>query len=230
MSPEREEPILITPDMLAPPTSRSRPPEARVDFERGMRRTPRLVLLLITANVIVFAWEVATGALTSKASLIQAGALSRDAVLAGEWWRLLSATFLHGSPEHLLGNCVVLYIVGMACEHAFGTLRTATIYLVSGIGGSVASTLFSPGPSVGASGAIFGVVAAVVVALYRYQHRFFLRDKRIGVVLGVWSVYQIFTGLLTPYVDNWAHVGGLMGGAAASLLMAPRLMWDRPTR
>jgi rhomboid protease GluP len=226
---EREEPILITSDMLARSASRSRRPDGRVDFERGMRHAPAVVLLLIAANVAVFIWEVVTGALTSQERVVQAGALTRTTVLAGEWWRLVGATFLHGSWEHLISNCLVLYIAGMACEHAFGTLRTAAIYVASGISGSVASTLFSPGPSVGASGAIFGVVAAVIVTLYRHQHRFFLRDKRIGIVLGAWSVYQIFTGFMTPYIDNWAHVGGLVGGAAASLVLTPRVMWGQAT-
>jgi rhomboid protease GluP len=227
---EREEPILITPDMLAPATARRARSSGRVDFERGMRQAPPLVLLLIVANVAAFVWEIATGALTSKEHLIAAGALTRSTVLAGEWWRMISAIFLHGSVEHLVGNCIVLYVVGMACEHAFGTRRTATIYLASGVAGSIASMVFSEGPSVGASGAIFGLVAAVIVTLYRHQHRFYLRDKRIGVVLGTWSVYQIFTGFLTPYTDNWAHLGGLIGGAAASILLAPRVLREPATK
>ncbi len=221
---DREEPILITPDMLASKPAQSVRPDGRVDFERGMRHAPPLVLLLIVANVTVFAWEIATDALTSKEHLIQAGALVQARVFAGEWWRLLSATFLHGGFEHLLGNCLVFYVVGMACEHAFGTLRLAMIYLASGVSGSIASTLFSPGPSVGASGAIFGVLAAVIVTLYRYEHRFFVRDKRIGVVLATWAVYQVLMGFMTPYTDNWAHLGGLAGGVAASLRLSPRVL------
>ncbi len=196
----------------------------RVDFERGMRRAPPLILLLIATNVAVFCWEMATGALTSTAKVVEAGALTREAVLAGDWWRLCTATFLHGSVEHLLGNCVVLYIVGMGCEHAFGIGGTAAIYVASGLGGSLVSMMFSKGPSVGASGAIFGVVAALIFALYRYQDRFYVRDKRIGIVLGSWAVYQIFTGFLTPYVDNFAHIGGIVGGTLASLLLKPRLL------
>jgi rhomboid protease GluP len=198
-----------------------------VDFERGMRHAPPLVLLLIAANVIVFAWEVATGALTSLPRLIHAGALTRETVLAGQWWRLLSAPFLHGGFEHLIGNCVVLYIVGMACEHAFGAAGTARIYLLSALCGSLASAAFSRGPSVGASGAIFGLVAAVIVTLHRHQDRYYLRDKRIGFVLAAWALFQISLGFLSPYVDNSAHVGGVIGGSLASFLVTPRLLRDQ---
>src|SRR3989449_5946808 len=94
------------------------------DLERGMRTAPPLILLLIAANVALFAWELAAGALASRESIVEAGALVRDRVLAGEWWRLESATFLHAGWDHLIGNCLVLYVVGMACEHAFGFART----------------------------------------------------------------------------------------------------------
>ena len=223
MSDEREKPIVITPDMLATGT------DTRVDFERGMRTAPPLVLVLIAANVALFGWEVAAGALASRESIVEAGALVRDRVLAGEWWRLVSATFLHAGWDHLLGNCLVLYVVGMACEHAFGFVRTAAVYFTSGLTGSLLSGALSPGPSVGASGAIFGLVAAVVVVLYRHQKRFYLRDKRIGFVLLVWAAYQISTGLLNPYIDNYGHVGGFAGGATAALLLEPSLLSGRLT-
>src|SRR5438094_4266514 len=175
--------------MLAPGTA---PP---VDFERGMRIAPPLVLALITANVALFGWELATGALASRDGIVEAGALVRDRVLAGEWWRLESATFLHAGWDHLLGNCLVLYVVGMACEHAFGFVRTAVVYFTSGLTGSLLSGALSPGPPVGASGAILGGVAAVVVAFYRHQKRFHLRDKRIGFVRLARAAYQLSTGV-----------------------------------
>jgi rhomboid protease GluP len=221
-----DEPILITPDMLA--RGGAGGPAGRVDFERGMRHAPPLVLALIAANVVIFIWEVATGALTSRERLIQAGALTHNAVFGGEWWRLFSAPFLHGGWDHLIGNCVVLYIVGMGYEHAVGAFRTATVYLMSALSGSAASAVFSRGPSVGASGAIFGVAAALIVTLHRHQDRFYLRDKRIGFVLAAWALYQILIGFSTTYVDNSAHVGGVLGGAAAALLVEPRLLWEQP--
>jgi membrane associated rhomboid family serine protease len=69
----------------------------------------------------------------------------------------------------------------------------------------------------------------VVVVLYRHQTRFYLRDKRIGFVLLVWAAYQISTGLLNPYIDNYGHLGGFAGGATAALLLEPSLLSGRPT-
>src|SRR5437870_11677702 len=99
--------------MLAPGT------DSRVDFERGMRTAPPLILLLIAANVALFAWELAAGALASRESIVEAGALVRDRVLAGEWWRLESATFLHAGWAHLVGNCLTSCVGGVACERRF---------------------------------------------------------------------------------------------------------------
>ncbi len=201
-----------------------------------MRRMPLVVLAIIVANVAVFWWEVSSGAFmdpkalieagVSGATLLERGALVRAEVLAGEWWRMISATFLHGGFSHLIGNMIVLYIVGMACEHAFGAARMALVYFGSGVAGSTLSLLASPGPSVGASGAVFGVLAAVVVTLYRNQDRFFVRDKRIGFVLAAWAAWQLLTGFLSPFIDNFAHLGGMVGGATAALLLTPRLVED----
>lgn len=231
-----DEPVLITPDMLAPQRSPPpvRRPDGRIDFERGMRRLPPLVLTIIIANVVVFAWEVVSGAfvdrkalidmgVTAGHSVIESGALVRERVLAGEWWRTISAMFLHGGPDHLIGNMVALFVVGMACEHAFGTARTAFIYLGSGLAGAAFSMAMGPGPSVGASGAIFGVLAAVVAVLYRHQRRFYIRDKRIGFVLAIWAGWQLLTGFLSPFIDNFAHLGGLIGGGLAGAALVPRL-------
>lgn len=216
--PRPEEPLLITPSMLTAPPGR-----APVDFERGMRLAPPFILTLIAANVAMFAWEIAAGALSDNEAIIAAGALARDEVLAGEWWRLFSAMFLHGGIDHLVGNMIVLYIVGIGCEHVLGLARTAFVYLASGVAGCLLSLAMSPGPSVGASGAIFGVAAAVVVILVRYQDRYHLRDKRIGLVLGVWAAYQLAIGFSLTYVDNFGHLGGLAGGTLATLLVRPRV-------
>ncbi len=216
---QREEPITITPDMLA-----RGEPGRKIDFERGMRHAPPFILFLIAANVAMFAWEIAAGALADRETIIEAGALVRERVLAGEWWRLMSAMFLHGGFDHIFGNIVVLYIVGLACEHAFGGARTAVVYFASGIAGGLLSMAMGPGPSVGASGAIFGVIAAVIVVLYRWQDSFYVRDKRIGFVLLIWAGWQILTGLANPFIDNFAHLGGLAGGALAALALRPRLL------
>jgi rhomboid protease GluP len=184
---------------------------------------PRLVIALIAANVAAFIWQISRAATASEAGMIAAGALVRDRVLNGEVWRVLSSAFLHASPSHLIGNCIMLYIVGLALEHAAGFRQTALVYLVSAISGGVFSLALSRGPSVGASGAIFGVTGAVVVVLYQHRDRFQLRDNRVALVLAVYAVYTFVTGLASPFIDNAAHVGGFLGGALAGYFVTPRV-------
>jgi rhomboid protease GluP len=208
---ETPEPALrITPDMLI---------RRRVDFERRMRRLPPVTVALIVVLTAIFLVEHALEVLDSPEALLLIGALSRDAVLAGEWWRVVTAIFLHGSVNHLVGNAVALFVLGMVCEHAFGRVQFVSLFVWSGIAGSLVSMLTSPGPSVGASGAIFGLQGAAIVLFRRHRERLLVRDRRIGVVLIVWALYTIVQGMLTPYVDNGAHLGGLLGG----MLLARRL-------
>jgi rhomboid protease GluP len=218
---------VITPEMLAPPAARPDPRGGRIDFERGMTYAPPLTLGLLAFLTAVFGWQLSRGSLESAEAIIAAGALVRDRLIVGEWWRMLTATALHGGPSHLFGNAISLYVLGMACEHAFGTARYAGVYLVSALGGSAMSALLAPGPSVGASGAIFGLMGAVIAHLIKHQERFYVRDKRIGIVLLVWAGFILAQGLASPFVDNGAHVGGLLTGIAAGLVTPSRLLAER---
>jgi rhomboid protease GluP len=222
VAPEQR-PIRITADMLEAP----RPIDVRVDFERGMSYAPPATLLLLLALGAVFAWQLSSGALQSEQHVIAAGALVRDRVLQGEWWRLLSATMLHGGVEHLVGNGVSLYILGMATEHAYGTRSMLLVYLASGLAGAVLSVAMSPGPSVGASGAIFGLMGAVLVLFWKHHRDLHVRDARIGIVIAAWAVFTIATGLVTPMIDNAAHVGGLLGGMAVAWTLRPKILGRR---
>ena len=220
LSPPDEQPIRITADMLEvePPL------DPRIDFEQGMSYAPPATLLLIIAIGATFAWQLSVGALKDPASIIAAGALVRESVLQGEAWRLLSATLLHGNVEHLIGNAVSLYILGMACEHAYGARSMLMVYLASGLAGSLLSVASGPGPSVGASGAIFGLMGAVLVLFWKHRDELLVRDKRIGFVIAVWALFTIATGLVTPMIDNAGHVGGLLGGMMAAWVMRPRIL------
>jgi len=209
---EAEPPLRITPDMLL---------RRRVDFERRMRRLPPITLVLTAVLTAIFLVEVALEVLDSPEAFLLVGALSRDAVLQGEWWRVVTAIFLHGGVDHLVGNAVALFVLGMVCEHAFGRVQFVFLFVMSGIAGSLVSMLTSPGPSVGASGAIFGLQGAAIVLFRRHRERLLVRDRRIGVVLVVWAIYTIAQGVLTPYVDNGAHIGGFLGGALVARVLHP---------
>ncbi|MBI1848084.1 MAG: rhomboid family intramembrane serine protease [Candidatus Rokubacteria bacterium] len=203
MSDPEERALPITADMLL---------ARRVDFERRMRRFPPVTLGIIAVLVLVYLDESARGMLSSARAIVDAGALDRASVMAGQVWRLFTATLLHGGGDHLFGNAVALYVLGMVCEHAFGRRQFFVLYVLSGLAGSLVSLLVSPGPSVGASGAIFGLQGAAIVLFRQHRDRLLVRDRRIGLVLIVWALYTIATGFGAEYVDNGAHLGGFLGG------------------
>jgi rhomboid protease GluP len=210
MTETSEPPLRITPDMLL---------SRRLDFERRMRRFPPVTAAIICVLVLVLALELRLGALGSREAIIAMGALVRERVAAGEVWRLVTAPLLHGGVEHLVGNAIALYILGMVCEHAFGRGQFVVLYTLGGLAGSAVSLVTSAGPSVGASGAIFGLQGAAIVLFRAHRDRLLLRDRRIGFVLLVWALFTIAGGLMDPYIDNGAHIGGALGGA----LLARRL-------
>src|SRR5216110_1904923 len=133
----------------------------------------------------------------------------------------MSATLLHGSLDHLDGNAIALFILGMVCEHAFGRGQLVVLYVASGLTGSLASLMTSPGPSVGASGAIFGLQGAAIVLFRAQRDRLLLRDRRVGLVLLLWALFTIAGGLMEPYIDNGAHIGGALGGALVARGLHP---------
>jgi len=127
----------------------------------------------------------------------------------GEWWRLVTAGFLHGGVIHILMNSWVLYDLGTTAEHFYGTHRMLVIYFVSSVAGFLASTFWSAGISVGASAALFGLIGAMIA--------FGLREKStLGAAIKSmfirWAIYGLIFSLLIPMIDNAAHIGGLVAG------------------
>jgi rhomboid protease GluP len=208
-----EQPIRITEDML----DVGRPVDTRIDFEQGMSYAPPATLMLIVALAAVFLWQLDTGVLSSQERIIAAGALVRDRVTQGEWWRLPSATMLHGNAQHLVGNAVSLYILGMASEHAYGTRPMLLIYLVSGVAGSLLSIAMGPGPSVGASGAIFGLMGALLIVFIKSRG-----DVR-GILTWI-GINFVITFVFVNSISWEGHLGGFIGGTAigAVLVYTPR--------
>jgi len=139
-------------------------------------------------------------------------------VLYGEWWRLFTAAFLHGSILHIAFNMYVLFALGPTLERVLGHVRYAILYVVAALGGSVASYAFSDPRtvSVGASGAIFGLMGALIVAGRRLRWDI----TQVLVLLGI----NVVIGFLSPEVDWRAHFGGLVVGA----VVAAVFVWTPP--
>jgi len=211
-----EQPIVISAEHLEPV------PDTRIELERGMSYAAWLTITLAALCVIAFLWELTSGALADEQSIVSAGALERERVLSGELWRLFSSMFLHGGADHLLGNLLgnllALYVLGMACEHVVGMRRMGLVYLLTGTAGGLLTMCLDDRPTVGASGAIFGLLGFLAALLYRHRKQIVVRENRIVVVLGVWAAYQLLLGFFDPLVANWAHIGGLLSGVALALV------------
>jgi len=200
----------------------------QAEFARRLRTvSPHapVTRVLVGVNVLVFVAMVVAGA-----GLVQVqpdvhiqwgsnfGALTRN----GEWWRLITSTFIHFGALHVVLNMLALWLYGDVTERLFGSARFALLYLLSGVAGSIATALWNPmANSAGASGAVFGVFGGMFAFLTLRStgvpmsivapHR-----KSMLVLLGI----NLFLGVTHPYIDNAAHVGGLVTGFVAGLVLA----------
>lgn len=194
------------------------------------RRTPA-TLFLISAILVGFGIEIVTGAWVDGEKLAYLGAIVRPLILEyGQWWRLLTAMFLHGDGTiagdfiHLGVNLLALFQLGTLYELMFGTRRFVLVYFVSGLFASLASMVFSGGPSVGASGAIFGILGAFIFSVRRsprYRHERAARNLVAQCVF--WIIANIAIATQFPQIDNAAHIGGLAMGLFLGLVLPHRM-------
>lgn len=189
--------------------------EESLSFQKTFgARVPLATYALLGLIAVVFGLELLWGGSESTPTLVRMGALLRPRVMDGQWWRMLSCTFLHGGFMHIAFNGYVLYALGSSLERILGSERFVILYVLSGVGGSLASTYFlKEGLSVGASGAIWGLLAAQAVLAYRPQgllpQSILPAVKRAAMInLGL-NVLNSFR----PQVDWAAHFGGGLVGA-----------------
>jgi membrane associated rhomboid family serine protease len=189
---------------------------------QGMRRaslegTGALVTkVLIGVNVAVYLLELALGGQINGTGneIYTNGVLYGPLVAAGDWWRLITAAFLHYGPIHLGLNMLALWWFGAAVEEVLGRWRYLLLYLVSGLAGSAGALLLSPtNLTVGASGAIFGILGAAFVL--ERQRIYVLGGGAVSII----ALNLAFT-LFVPGISIGGHVGGLAGGAAGILALS----------
>lgn len=155
-------------------------------------------------------------------ALVQSGAIFPPAVKAGEYWRLVSAIFIHIGLLHLAFNTWALYQLGTLFEWIFGSRRLLATFFITGICASIASVLFTNNIAAGASGAIFGILGALIVMIRRSRH--WRSPKRAGGILQMlvfWAGINIVIGFSWEGIDNAAHIGGLVTGALMGLIPFP---------
>ena len=151
--------------------------------------------------------------------LDKSGALRTELVDQGEFWRLWASMFLHVGLLHLILNMLNLYFLVLIAHPMIGKTRVLLIYLLSGFTGSILSWTWGTERTVGASGAIFGLMGAVLAIVYRERQIFKGRIGRLirGQLLG-WMIFSLLLGWVIPMIDNASHVGGLMMGLNLGLL------------
>lgn len=203
--------------MRCPECARQR---TKIRTARTMSRDPQVTYVLIAINVIVFLGELAGGGGLGgsgvfASSVYQRGALVGTLVADGEWWRIVTSGFLHAGFIHILFNMYFLYFMGNLLEPVIGRLRFAIVYVVSLLGGSFGALLLTDPnvPTVGASGAVFGLLAAGILAA---------RSRGISPMqsgLGLTLALNLGITFLLPGISIGGHLGGLIAGGVVGLLI-----------
>lgn len=172
---------------------------------------------LIAVNVIVYVWEVLAGTqMDSGPSLIAHGALYGRLVMEGQWWRIFSGAFMHAGLAHIGLNMFALYQLGRFVEYALGPWRMLAVYFVSLVCGGMSVVIFAPDdPTVGASGAIFGLFGALLAIGVRLGKR---GRSLIAQTVPILLLNLVFT-FAVPFISKSGHLGGLAGGFLAGLLL-----------
>lgn len=186
-------------------------------FGGSFNTVPKVTRAILITCISIFVLSLLLGSFALAFGMIPA------AIAQGEWWRLLTSTLLHGSILHLLFNMYALYWLGPQLERSLGHVRFAALYILSALGGSVASYWFSDlrTVSVGASGAIFGLITATIVIGREMR----TDVSQLVVLLGL----NVVIGFLQPGIDWRAHFGGAVTGAAIAFIYTKgnRLNRDR---
>ncbi len=173
-----------------------------------------ITMTIIVINLSVLVGMELAGGSTNPEVLLRFGAKYNPLIWHGEWWRLFTMMFLHIGPIHLFFNSYALFVLGWAVEPFIGRLRYIALYLLSGISGSLISTIFSAAKiSAGASGAIFGVAGAALAGeLVRGGSFPNVLRRPYGRALLLFIVVNLAFGFLVPFIDNSAHIGGAISG------------------
>lgn len=154
-------------------------------------------------------------------ALILLGAKVNPLIRAGQYWRLLTPIFLHIGLVHLIFNEYALSIFGREVESLFGPWRFLALYLLTGMFGTLASFAFSPALSAGASGAIFGILGAMIAFLLRNRKLLGERGREHIRALLTMIAINVFLGFTIPGIDNYGHMGGLVSGLLLGALLSP---------
>lgn len=177
----------------------------------------------LTSRIVAF--NIATYVLqTYRPDFTKWGMKLSSEIMSGrQLYRLFTPIFLHGGVFHLLTNMYSLSQIGGDVEKIFGTGRFVATYVTSGVAGNLLSAMNSPNPSLGASGAVFGTVTSYFVFLTRNEWLLGSVGENMSIAIAQTLLVNVALGMVNPVIDNWAHIGGAVGGAAMAYYFGPRL-------
>ncbi len=193
-----------------------------MDRNRNLRQDlPYVTIAFIAANVLLFFAAETTGSTEDTDVLIRWGGAYTPYITDGQYWRLFTAMFMHSGIRHLLNNMLLLYVLGSNLEALLGRVKYFVLYLAGGFIGNFVSYYFNLREntnvvSVGASGAIFAVMGAVIFIVLRNHGR--VRNLTITQML-VMLAFSLYFGFVATNVANTAHIGGLISGFLLSVLL-----------
>ena len=208
-----------------PPVSDSPQPPPPQSVRVPMPQSaPYVTYSIIGITVLFYVLQLLSESVVGTDVLVLYGARINEAILAGELWRFLTPALLHGSLPHIAFNMYALLSFGTSLERYFGHGRFFLLYVLGAFTGNVASFLFSPGYSVGASTAIFGLLGAEAVFLIQNRKVFPGQFRSaIGNIIFIAAINLFIIGSL-PGIDNWGHIGGLIGGLMFTSFAGP--VWE----
>ncbi len=198
-------------------------------MKADIQRYPLTYTLIVLSSIVYLFSALLSQSLVDMdmQTLVDMGALFGPlTVLKGEWWRLLTAMFLHGGMTHLLMNMFSLYLIGRGAEMYFDTKSYLSIYFFSGIIGGLVSLYMHPvSVGVGASGAIFGVFGALAGFFLAHREKIASHTKAFMKDFGIIILINLFIGVSIPSIDVSAHIGGLIVGFIGGFVLSKDPKW-----
>jgi rhomboid protease GluP len=186
-------------------------------------------LVFLAAMVVAEVLSARMGETIPYEVVVVLGAKNNASISDGAVWRLSTHMLLHGGGLHLLINAYALYVLGSVLEKLYGARRFLLLFFLSGFAGAFASYTLTEANSVGASGAIFGVLGAAVVFGFKYRGILPARIRHLLTAgLLPWVFINIFIGLAFERIDNAAHMGGMIGGALVAVVLGTDLSPRQP--
>jgi rhomboid protease GluP len=210
-----------------PPSTPESQPSPAISGGQPVKRPvyrPYATYVLIGICVVVYLFQVGTQSLLGEDIPAIWGVKDNQLIMQGQLWRLITPIFLHSDTTilHIAFNMYALFFIGTDVELFFGRRRYLGLFILSGFAGNVISFMFSQNPSLGSSTSIFGLLGAEGVLLYQNRVIFAsIVRRRLSQVIII-AVANLIIGL-TPGIDNWGHIGGLIGGTLFAWFGGPLL-------